>query len=76
MRVFLRDTTPCLREFRRKPNENSERLGRQARPGFEPGTSRLPVLKVTTVPLVGPLKFGKGENIVKLEIENILTVTD
>ena len=32
--------------------ENSERLGRQARPGFEPGTSRLPVLSVTTVPVV------------------------
>ena len=33
--------------------ENSERLGRQLRPGFEPGTSRLPVLSVTAVPLVG-----------------------
>ena len=32
--------------------ENSE-LGRQARPGFEPGTSRFPVLSVTAVPLVG-----------------------
>ena len=36
--------------------ENSERLGRQARPGFEPGTSRLPVLSATTLPLVGQLK--------------------
>ena len=26
--------------------ENSERLGRQARPGIEPGTSRLPALNV------------------------------
>ena len=34
--------------------ENSERLGRQARPGFEPGTSRLPVLSATAVTLVGP----------------------
>ena len=25
--------------------KNSERLGRQARPGFEPGTSRLPVFE-------------------------------
>ena len=33
--------------------ENSEWLGRQARPGFEPGTSRLPVLSVTAVSLVG-----------------------
>ena len=37
-----------------KNTENSERLSRQARPGFEPGTSRLPVLSVTTLPLVGP----------------------
>ena len=37
-----------------KTTENSERLGRQARPGFEPGTSRLPVLSVTAEPLVGP----------------------
>ena len=34
--------------------ENSERLGRQVRPGFEPDTSRLPVSSVTTLPLVGP----------------------
>ena len=32
--------------------ENSIRLGRQARPGFELGTSRLPVLSITTLPLV------------------------
>ena len=41
--VFLRDTIPCLREFRRT-TENSERLGRQAAQGIEPGTSRQPVL--------------------------------
>ena len=28
-----------------KTTENSERLGRQERPGIEPGTSRLPVLR-------------------------------
>ena len=33
--------------------ENSERLGRQTRPGFEPGTSRLHVLSVTAVRLMG-----------------------
>ena len=33
--------------------ENSERLGRQARPEFELGTSRLPVLRATAVPLDG-----------------------
>ena len=32
--------------------ENSERLGRQARQGFEPGTSHLPVFSSTTPPLV------------------------
>ena len=53
MGVFLRDPSPYLREFRRKTTENSEWLGRQARPGFEPGTSRLPVSSVTTLPLVG-----------------------
>ena len=37
----------------KKTTENSERLDRQARPGFEPGTSRLPVLSVTTPQLVG-----------------------
>ena len=36
--------------------ENSEWLGRQPRPGFEPGTSRLPVLSVKTLPLVGTLE--------------------
>ena len=35
--------------------ENFERLGQQARPGFEPGIFRLPVLeRRTTYPLVGP----------------------
>ena len=38
--------------------ENSERLGQQARPEFEPGTSRLPVLRATTPLLEGPLKKG------------------
>ena len=36
--------------------ENSERLGQQARPEFEPGTSHLPVLSVATLSLVGPQK--------------------
>ena len=57
--VFQRNPSPYLREFRRKTTENSERLGRQARPGFEPGTSRLPVLSVTTLPLV---ERGAGES--------------
>ena len=41
-----------------KTTENSERLGRQARPGFETGTSRLPVLSVTIPPLVRPMHLG------------------
>ena len=48
--VFLRGPSP----YSEKTTENSERLGRQARPGFEPGNSRLPVLSVNAVPLVGP----------------------
>ena len=47
--VFLRDPSPYLREFRRKP-----RLGRQVRPRFEPVTFRLPVLGATTSPQLGP----------------------
>ena len=42
--VFLRDPSPYLCEFRKKNTENSKRLGRQARPGIESGTSRLPAL--------------------------------
>ena len=37
-----------------KTTENSEWGDQQARPGFEPGTSRLPVFSVTAMPLVGP----------------------
>ena len=39
---------------------NSERLGRQVRPGFEPGTSHFPVLSTTTPPLVGQQFKGKS----------------
>ena len=42
VRVFLRDPNPRVLE---KTTENSEQLGRQARPGIEPGTSRLPVFE-------------------------------
>ena len=38
---------------------SSSRLGRQARPGFEPRTSRLPVSSVTTLPLDGQEMVGK-----------------
>ena len=54
--VFLRHPSP-LREFPRKTTEYSERIGQQARLGFEPGTSRLPVLSDTAVPLVGPPSY-------------------
>ena len=47
--VFLRDPT----RVSEKTTEYSERLGRQARPKFEPATSRLPVWSATTSPLVG-----------------------
>ena len=43
----------------RSAMENSERLGRQARSGFEPGIFRLPVLSVITPPLMGAKYFGK-----------------
>ena len=41
---FLRDPSPYLHEFRKKTTENSERLGRQALSGIDPGTSHLPAL--------------------------------
>ena len=44
---------PVFMRVSDKTAESSERLDRQARPDFEPGTSRLPVLSVTTMPLVG-----------------------
>ena len=40
-----------------KTTENSKPLGRQAGLGFDPGTSRLPVLSVTVEPVVGLCKF-------------------
>ena len=46
---------PVFKRISEKTTENSERLGRQARPGIEPGTSRLPVFeRRTTQPLEGP----------------------
>ena len=55
MGVFLRNPSPYLREFWKKITENSKRLGRQVRSGFEPGTFRLLVLSVIAMPLVGNL---------------------
>ena len=45
-----------------KTTENSEWLGRQARLGFEPGTSCFPVLSATTSPLVGQHWIGPEDN--------------
>ena len=50
---------PVFTRVSEKITENSERLGRQARPGLEPGSSRLPVSSVTTLPLVGPPRQWK-----------------
>ena len=44
---------PVFTRVLEKTTENTERLGRQARPGFEPSTSHLPVLSATTPLLVG-----------------------
>ena len=57
--AFLRDPSPYLRVFRRKTTENSERLGRQVRPGIEPGTSRLPVFERRTTLLLLGAKDGQ-----------------
>ena len=45
---------PLFTRVSEKTTENSKGLGRQGRPGFEPGTSRLPVLSATSPPLLGP----------------------
>ena len=47
--VFLKDPSPYLREFWRKPWGNSKRLGRQAQPGIEPGTSCLSALSAESL---------------------------
>ena len=53
--IYLRDPNPYLREFRRKPRKNSERIDRQARPGIKPpGTSHLPILSAE------PLRYWWG----------------
>ena len=44
---------PVFTRVSEKTTENSGRLSRKAGPGFEPDASRLPVLSVTAVPLVG-----------------------
>ena len=41
---FPKGSYPTFTRISKKTTENSERLGRQARPGIEPGISRLPVL--------------------------------
>ena len=46
--VLLRDPSSYFTRVSEKTTENFERLGRQERPGFESGISRLPVLSVTT----------------------------
>ena len=48
---------PVFTRVSEKTTKNSERIGRQARPGFEPVTSRLTVLSATTPQLVGLLKI-------------------
>ena len=52
-----KESQPVFTRVSEKTTENSERLGRQARPEFERGTSRLPVLSVRTPSLVGPICF-------------------
>ena len=48
-RLFLRNPNLYLREFWKKLLRNSERLGRQAWPGIEPGNSCLPTLSAEPI---------------------------
>ena len=54
--VFLRDPSPHLREFRRKP-QKTPNGNVQTLPRYKPGTSYLPALSATTPPLVGLISF-------------------
>ena len=44
VRGLSKGSQPVLMQISQKTSENFEQLGRQARQGFEPGTSRLPAL--------------------------------
>ena len=55
---------PVFTRVSEKNTKSSERQGRQVRPGFEPGTSRLPVLSVTT-PLLVKLLNQNGNSPIK-----------
>ena len=57
VRVFLRDPSRVI--YASFGENHGKRLGRQARPGFEPGTPSLPVLNFITPSLVG-LSLGEG----------------
>ena len=52
MGIFLRDPRPYLHKFQRKPQKNSERLGRQVRPEIEPSTFRQQALERKTAQLL------------------------
>ena len=49
-----KESLPVFTRVSERTMENSERLSRQSRPGFDPGTSHLPVLISTILPLVRP----------------------
>ena len=60
---LFKGSYPVFTRVLEKTTENYERLDRQARPGFEPGTPRLLVLSATTLPLVGRRKPRKTPNV-------------
>ena len=51
--ISQRDSNHIYASFGENDGKLRTAIGRHARPGCEPGTSRLPVLSVTAVPLVG-----------------------
>ena len=65
--VFLRDPSPYLREFR-NTTENSDRIGRQARPEIESGTSDSSFESITPRSLVRPIPSSEEDIIIKYEI--------
>ena len=52
-----------------KTTENSEWLGRQALPGFEPGTPRLPALRAVPLHHWWGLIYKKPEEIYQVKLQ-------
>ena len=62
--------------FGKKNTENSKRLGGEARPGIEPGTSRLPVLSAEPLHQMWGFTFRKEYKMKESTKDASFLVTD